>query len=121
MRRTNRFFQVEGDDHASLHDQRLCGCGCNHDRSAHEGGRAPRCTAPPWLCVNLTDAQMRDNSLVVPVYAGPSTASVRLGNASAIVIAKSPLHVVNNFAEILFPTGATVWVEAKMLRPYHSE
>ena len=78
---------------------------------------------PGYACMmlNLTDAQMRDNSLVVPVYAGPSTASGRVGNASAIVIAKSPLHVVNNFAEILFPTGATVWVEAKMLRPYHSE
>ena len=25
------------------------------------------------MMLNLTDAQMRDNSLVVPVYAGPST------------------------------------------------
>ena len=71
--------------------------------------------------LNLTDAQMRDNSLVVPVYAGPSTTSGRVGNASAIVIARSPLHVVNGFAEMLFPNGAAVWIDAKMLRPYHSE
>ena len=73
------------------------------------------------MMLNLTDAQMRDNSIVVPVYGGPSTASGRVGNASALVIAKSPLHVVNGFAEMLFPNGATVWVEAKMLRRYHSE
>ena len=73
------------------------------------------------MMLNLTDAQMRDNSLVVPVYAGPSTTSGRVGNASAIVIARSPLHAVNGFAEMLFPNGATVWIDAKMLRPYHSE
>ena len=73
------------------------------------------------MMLNLSDAQMRDNSLVVPVYAGPSTTSGRVGNASAIVIAKSPLHIVNGFAEMLFPNGATVWIDAKMLRPYHSE
>jgi len=73
------------------------------------------------MMLNLTDAQMKDNSLVVPVYAGPSTTSGRVGNASAIVIAKSPLHIVNGFAEMLFPNGAAVWIDAKMLRPYHSE
>ena len=73
------------------------------------------------MMLNLTDAQMRDKSLVVPVYAGPSTTGGRVGNASAIVIAKSPLHIVNGFAEMLFPNGATVWIDAKMLRPYHSD
>ena len=73
------------------------------------------------MMLNLSDQQMRDNALEVPVYAGPSTASGRVGNASAIVIAKSPLHVVDGLAEILFPSGATVWIEAKMLRAYHSE
>ena len=63
------------------------------------------------MMLNLTDAQMRDNSLVVPVYAGPSTTSGRVGNASAIVIARSPLHIVNGFAEMLFPNGATVWID----------
>jgi hypothetical protein len=75
-----------------------------------------------YACMNLklTDKELQDKSLAVPVYDGPSKESSRVGNAAAVVIAKSPLHVVNGFAELLFPTGQEVWIEADLLTPYRS-
>jgi hypothetical protein len=73
------------------------------------------------MMLNLSNEQMRDNSLEIPVFSGPSKDSGRAGNAAAVVIAKSPLHLVNGFAELLFPTGKEVWIEAGRLKPYHSE
>ena len=73
------------------------------------------------MILNLTNDQLRDNSLTVPVFNGPAASSGKAGVASALLIVKSPLHVQNGFAETLFPDGRTVWIEANMLRPYKSE
>lgn len=73
------------------------------------------------MSLKLTNAELQDKSLAIPVYAGPSKESGRVGNAAAVVIAKSPLHVVDGFAELLFPTGREVWIEADLLTAYHNE
>ena len=70
------------------------------------------------MVLNLSHAQMLDNSLEVPVYSAPSPSSPKVGNAAAVVIATSPLNVVRGFAEVLFPDGRQGWIEARMLRPY---
>ena len=73
------------------------------------------------MILNLTHDQLRDNHLTVPVFKGPAVSSGKAGMASALLIAKWPLHIQNGFAETLFPDGRTVWIEADMLRPYKSE
>lgn len=77
---------------------------------------------PGYACMvlNLTQQQMLDDSLHVPVYAEPNPSSARVGDASAVVIATAPLHVVRGFGEVLFPDGRQGWVETRMLRPYSS-
>jgi hypothetical protein len=75
---------------------------------------------PGYACMmlNLSPAQMQDDSVNVPIYAQPSASSPKVGNAAAVVIATSPLNVVHGFGEVLFPNGRQGWIEAKMLRPY---
>lgn len=75
---------------------------------------------PGYMCMRLklTHEQVVDRSFAVPVFVGPSASSGRLGNASAIVIVKSPLHTENGFAEILFPNGRPGWITKDVLAPY---
>jgi hypothetical protein len=73
------------------------------------------------MILNLTNEQLRDSALTVPVFKAPSQSSGQVGFAAALIIAKSPLHVENGFAEVLFPDGRTVWIAANMLRPYKNE
>jgi hypothetical protein len=75
---------------------------------------------PGYKCMRLklTHEQVVDRSLQIPVFVGPSSASGKLGNASAIVIVKSPMHVENGYAEILFPDGRTAWLTRDLLIPY---
>lgn len=40
--------------------------------------------------------------------------------ASAIVFVKTPLHVVNGFAEVLLQNGHPGWLQRAWLEPYHS-
>ena len=77
---------------------------------------------PGYACMvlNLSQQQMLDNSLHVSVYAEPSPSSPKIGDASAVVIATSPLNVAHGFGEVLFPDGRQGWIEVKMLRPYAS-
>lgn len=72
------------------------------------------------MMLKLTNEQIRSNSVTVPVYNGPSTASGEAGIASAVLIVKNPLNVQNGFAESLFPDGRTVWIKADYLQPYRS-
>ena len=70
--------------------------------------------------LNLTEAQLRDNSVTVPILSGPSPDAPWGGNASAIVIVRAPLHVVNGYAEILKLDGQPGWIAADKLKPYAS-
>lgn len=77
---------------------------------------------PGYVCMdlNLSAAQIRDDTVQVPVRAVPSAAAPQVGIAGATVIAISPIRVVNGFAEILFPNSDHVWIAANMIRPYRS-
>ena len=68
--------------------------------------------------LKLTPEQVVDRNLQIPVYTAPSTSSPKVGNASAIVIVRTPLHVENGLAEVLFLDGRQGWLSRELLRPY---
>lgn len=72
------------------------------------------------MVLNLTEQQSLSPSTHVPVRALPSASAPVAGYAPGIVIVREPAVVRNGFIEALFPTGKTVWIEAGMLKPYHS-
>jgi len=73
------------------------------------------------MMLNLTEQQLMDASARVPARTAPDAASPAVGWAAATVAVRGPFHVVNGFAEALFPSGATVWIESAKLRPYRSD
>jgi hypothetical protein len=75
---------------------------------------------PGYVCMrlNLSREQMLARPFNVPVFAEPSSTSGKVGQASATVITKSPLHVQNGFAEILFLDGRIAWIPVNLLGPY---
>jgi hypothetical protein len=77
---------------------------------------------PGYQCMvlNLSEKEAMDFNFHVPVRAEPVAGAPAVGWAGAIVAVRDPRHVVNGFAEALFPTGATVWIASNMLRPYQS-
>ena len=77
---------------------------------------------PGYVCMdlNLSAAQIRDDTIQVPVRTIPSVTAPQAGIAGATVIAVSPIRLVDGFAEILFPNGKHVWIAANMIRPYRS-
>jgi hypothetical protein len=72
------------------------------------------------MSLNITDAQAHDFHYHVSFYAKPSLNSDVVGYASSQVAVRAPAHTVDGFTEALFPTGATVWIQSTLLRPYHS-
>ncbi len=72
------------------------------------------------MSLNITDAQAHDFHYHVPFYAKPSSTSDVVGYASSQVAVRVPAHTVDGFTEALFPTGAAVWIQSTLLRPYHS-
>jgi hypothetical protein len=77
---------------------------------------------PGYKCMmlNLTEQQFLDSSVRVPVRSEPAASAPKVGWAATNVAVREPLHIVNGFTQALFPNGATVWIESRMLRPYHS-
>ena len=75
---------------------------------------------PGYTCMrlNLSAEQMMDRNLSVPVLTEPSAQSARIGEASATLIVREPMHVQNGFAEILFLDGRKAWIRRELLRPY---
>jgi hypothetical protein len=71
-----------------------------------------------WL--NLTEQQFLNPSAHVPVRSEPAASAPEVGWAATNVAVRDPPQIVNGFVEALFPNGATVWIESRMLRPYHS-
>ena len=70
------------------------------------------------MSLNLTQTQMMDPNVVVPVLAQPATTAARVGVAAATIAVRDPPHEIHGFLEVLFPTGQTGWVEARLLRPW---
>ena len=79
---------------------------------------------PGYACMmlNLTEQQYMDGSVRVPSSAGaPASDGARHRLCcDDCWPSRAPEHIVNGFAEALFPTGQTVWIAANMLRPYHN-
>jgi hypothetical protein len=73
------------------------------------------------MMLNLTEQQFLDPSVRVPVRSEPAASAPEVGWAATNVAVREPPHIVNGFTEALFPNGATVWIESRMLRPYHSQ
>ncbi|WP_158931450.1 hypothetical protein [Acidisphaera sp. S103] len=70
--------------------------------------------------LNITVAQAMDPTFHLPYYSQPSATSPVAGYASAQVAVKAPVHDVNGFDEAMFPNGGTVWIQASLLKDYHS-
>jgi hypothetical protein len=77
---------------------------------------------PGYTCkmLNITVAQAMDPTFHLPYYSQPSATSPVAGYASAQVAVKAPVHDVNGFDEAMFPNGGTVWIQASLLKDYHS-
>ncbi len=77
---------------------------------------------PGYACMslNLSEQQMSDPNLVVPVLAGPTSASTTIGQASSVVIATSPPRMVDGYVEVLRFNNQTGWMKAQLLKPWHN-
>ena len=82
---------------------------------------------PGYTCkmLNITvagraAAQAMDPTFHLLYYSQPSATSSIAGYASAQVAVKIPIHTVNGFDEAIFPNGGEVWIEASVLKDYHS-
>jgi hypothetical protein len=77
---------------------------------------------PGYTCkvLNITEAQAMDPTFHTPYFSQPSAGSPVVGFAGLEVAVKSPLHTVNGFDEAMFPNGGTVWIQATLLKDYHS-
>lgn len=79
-------------------------------------------TIPGYTCkaLNITEQQAMDPTFHTPYFSQPSTSSPVAGFASLQVAVKTPVHDVNGFDEAMFPNGGTVWIQANLLKEYHS-
>jgi len=77
---------------------------------------------PGYRCMMLymTPDQAVDPNFQVRYYAAPSESAPDAGLAMAEVAVRDPVQQVNGFVAARFPTGATVWIKANMVVPYHS-
>ena len=77
---------------------------------------------PDYACkvLNITESQARDPTFHTPYYSQPSATAPIAGYASLEVAVKAPVHDVNGFDEAMFPNGGTVWIQASLLKDYHS-
>ena len=72
------------------------------------------------MSLNLTEQELMDGSVPVPVRSDPSPSAPQVGVAAAMVAVREPVTVVNGFVEMLFPNGRTVWVQSGVLKPWKS-
>jgi hypothetical protein len=70
--------------------------------------------------LNITEAQSMDPTFHTPFYSQPSASAPVAGYASLEVAVKTPVHDVNGFEQAMFPNGGTVWIQANLLKDYHS-
>lgn len=70
------------------------------------------------MSLNLTQQQMMDPSVRVPIKSGPSASAPVTGNAIATVIAASPLVENQGYIKVLELNGHTGWIQAGFLKPW---
>src|SRR5690242_11441299 len=86
---------------------------------AQTGVQAVR-VIPGYVCMslNLTEQQMMNPSMRVPIKSAPSSSAMTTGYASSIVIARSPMHEDQGFVEVLQLDGREGWIAARDVRPW---
>jgi hypothetical protein len=72
------------------------------------------------MALNLTEEQMFDPSIHVPIMSEPSASSKPLGKAIATVIVASPPHQVNGYLEVLHLDGRRGWIASQYVRPWRN-
>lgn len=77
---------------------------------------------PGYQCMslNLSEQQMEDRSLVVPVLAGPSKGAQVVGRAPAVIFAGVPPREVNGYVQVLRFNKQTGWMEASFLKAWRN-
>jgi len=72
------------------------------------------------MSLNLTEQQLGDNSVIVPILSKPSSTAQRVGEASSIIIAVSPLREVNGYVEVLRLDGGSGWIAGQYVKPWRN-
>jgi hypothetical protein len=77
---------------------------------------------PGYICMdlNLSEAQMMDPSVHVPIMTEPSANSKPLGYAMATVIVASPPHEAGGYLEVLHLDGKRGWIASRYVRPWRN-
>jgi hypothetical protein len=70
------------------------------------------------MALNLSDQQMMDPSVHVPIRSAPSQSAAVTGNAIATVIVYSPEQNERGYIKVLQLNGKTGWVQARYLKPW---
>ena len=68
--------------------------------------------------LNLTQQQMMDPSVRVPIRSGPSASSPVTGNTIATVIVSEPVVEENGFLKVLELNGHPGWIKGDYLKPW---
>lgn len=77
---------------------------------------------PGYVCMalNLSDRQMMDPSVHVPIRVAPSSDAATTGNAIASVIVAWPKREENGYLQVLQLNGRTGWIQAQFLKPWQN-
>jgi hypothetical protein len=70
------------------------------------------------MALNLTERQMMDPSVRVPIRSAPSTEAPVTGNAIATVVAAAPVVQKSGYVKVLQLDGRIGWIEAGYLKPW---
>ena len=72
------------------------------------------------MALNLTPAQMADNSVNVPILSEPKAGAAHVANATPVVLVKAPMHDVGGYEEVLRLNGKTGWISRSDLKAWQS-
>lgn len=79
--------------------------------------------SPTLSCMEPTILDSNPNprfDMLPGVFASPSSGSKKIGIATSVVYAVTPLRHVNGFIQVLHPSGVTGWVQESVLEPWHN-
>jgi hypothetical protein len=79
--------------------------------------------SPRLTCMEPTILDTNPNpafDMLPGVYSEPSSNSKKIGVATSVVYAVTPMKQVNGFIEVLHPNGATGWVQESELELWHN-
>ena len=76
-----------------------------------------------FVCIGINVPGANDPRALVqlpPVYATPSSTSAKIGAASSVMIAASPIAPTDGFVGVLLGNGKRGWVEATTIERWHA-